>query len=394
MDTIKKRILSIDILRGIIMALMALDHTRDYFHIDAVTQDPLNLETTTPILFFTRWITHFCAPTFVFLSGISIHLQSLRKTKKELAKFLFTRGLWLVLMELTIVGFGWSFNPFFNFFFLQVIWAIGWSMIILSALVLCPYWVAVVTGIGITLLHNLTDYYTYPDPEAHTAFNFLLMTDFTLYTVGPAKIMAGYAILPWTGIMLLGYSIGKWFNSELVTPYLRQRRLVSAGLLLITFFVLLRINNSYGDPKHWSEQKNMLFTLLSILDVTKYPPSLAYACMTLGPALLALAALENVEIKGFAKIMNTFGRVPFFYYMLHIYVIHLLCVALYFIQGFTADQLFTLPQNFGFRPNENFGFNLGYTYLVWIGVLVLCYFPCRWYDRYKSTHKKWWLSYI
>ena len=394
MDTLKKRILSIDILRGIIMALMALDHTRDFFHIDAVTQSPTNLETTYPLLFFTRWITHFCAPTFVFLSGISIYLQSLRKSRKELAIFLLTRGLWLVLMELTIVNNGWSFNPFFNFFFLQVIWAIGWSMVILSAVVLCPYWVAVAAGISITLLHNLTDYYTYPDPEVHTAFNFLIMTDFSTYNIGPAKLIAGYAILPWTGIMLLGYGIGKWFNTERFSPELREKKLASAGMLLITFFILLRLNNGYGDPAPWSVQKEWVYTLLSIGNVTKYPPSLMYACMTLGPALLALAALENVQLKGFTKIMNTFGRVPFFYYIIHIYVIHLLCVALYFIQGFTVGQLFILPQNFGFRPNENFGFELGYVYLTWILVLVICYFPSRWYDRYKSTHKKWWLSYL
>jgi uncharacterized membrane protein len=393
MESIKKRILSIDILRGIIMALMALDHTRDYFHLNAL-QDPTNLETTYPILFFTRWITHYCAPTFVFLSGISIYLQSLRKTKKELAIFLFTRGLWLVLMELTLVGFGWSFNPAFSFFFLQVIWAIGTSMILLSGIILFPYWVAVVLGIGITLTHNLVDYFIFPDPEVYTAADFLLMTDFKVFSIGPVQVLSAYAILPWTGIMLLGYAIGKWFNTEHFTPQLRQRRLVSAGLLLITFFILLRLGNSYGDPAQWSEQKDVTYTLLSFLNVTKYPPSLMYACMTLGPALLALAALENVQIKGLAGIMNTFGRVPFFYYLIHIYVIHLLCVALYFASGYTVAQLFTLPQEFAFRPRENFGFNLGCTYLVWLLVLVLCYFPCRWYDRYKSSHKKWWLGYL
>jgi len=394
MDTTKKRILSIDILRGIIMALMALDHTRDYFHLEAVTQSPTDMETTYPILFFTRWITHFCAPTFVFLSGISIYLQSLRKTNRELAIFLFTRGLWLVFMELTLVLFGWSFDPFFSFIFLQVIWAIGCSMILLSGIILFPHWVAVALGIIITLTHNLVDYFIFPDPEVHAAADFLIMTDFQVYSVGPVQLLSAYAILPWTGIMLMGYAIGKWFNTQHFTPMLRRRRLVSGGLLLITLFILLRLGNSYGDPTQWSEQKDVTYTLLSFLNVTKYPPSLMYACMTLGPAMLALAALENVQLKGFASIMNTFGRVPFFYYLIHIYIIHLLCVALYFIQGFTFAQLFTLPMEFAFRPRENFGFNLGGTYLVWLLVLVLCYFPSRGYDRYKSTHKKWWLGYL
>lgn len=394
MDAIKKRILNIDILRGVIMAIMALDHTRDYFHLYAAVDEPTNLETTTPILFFTRWITHFCAPIFVFLSGTSIYLQSLRKTKKNLAWFLFTRGLWLILMEFTIVNFGWSFNIFFDFFFLQVIWAIGASMVFLSLLVLCPYWVVVITGLAITLLHNLVDYYTFPDPAVHAGANFLIMTDFSVYDLGFAHLMAGYAILPWTGIMLLGYGAGKWFDVQHFNPIRRRRMLVSFGLLLITLFVLLRLNNGYGDPKQWSEQKDVTFTLMSFLNVTKYPPSLMYACMTLGPALLLLAALENAQVKSFWRIANTFGRVPFFYYLIHIYTIHLLCVALYFIQGFSFEQVFTLPQMFAFRPRENFGFELGYVYLVWLLVLALCYFPSKWYDRYKSTHKKWWLSYL
>lgn len=389
-----KRVLSIDILRGIIMALMALDHTRDYFHITAAIEEPTNLATTTPILFFTRFITHYCAPTFVFLSGISVYLQSLRKSGAELSFFLLTRGLWLVLMELTFVNFGWSFNIYFNFLFLQVIWAIGWSMVILSAAVRLPYWVAVSLGILITLLHNLTDLYIPENEEVKTAANFLIMTDFSLYEVLGIKVISAYAILPWTGIMLLGFGAGKWFDTTKFNSIKRRSRLVYSGLLLITLFVILRLINDYGDPKPWENMKTNTYTLLSYLNVTKYPPSLMYACITLGPALLTLAALETQPFNRFLRAMNTLGRVPFFYYLIHIYIIHILCVGLYFIQGFTFAQLFTLPQMFAFRPNENFGFELGYVYLVWIGVVTLCYFPCRWYDRYKSTHKKWWLGYL
>lgn len=389
-----KRVLSIDILRGIIMALMALDHTRDYFHLFAATEDPTNLATTTPILFFTRFITHYCAPTFVFLSGVSIYLQSLRKSGAELSVFLLTRGLWLVLMELTFVNFGWSFNIYFNFLFLQVIWAIGCSMVILSFAIRLPYWVTVSAGAAITLLHNLTDIYIPENEELKTAANFLIMTDFSLYEVLGIKIISAYAILPWTGIMLLGYGVGKWFDTAKFNHLKRCSYLVYSGLSLISLFVILRLLNGYGDPKPWLSMQTNTYTLLSYLNVTKYPPSLMYTCITLGPALLVLAVLETQPFNWFSKAMNTFGRVPFFYYLLHIYVIHILCVGLYFIDGFTWAQLDTLPQMFAFRPRENFGFPLGYVYLVWIGVIILCYFPCRWYDHYKSTHKKWWLSYL
>jgi uncharacterized membrane protein len=393
MDTITKRIQSIDVLRGIIMAIMALDHSRDFFHVSAMTGNPLDPETTTPILFFTRWITHFCAPTFVFLSGTSIYLQSLRKTRKELAFLLLTRGLWLVLAELTIVGFGWSFDYTFSFFFLQVIWAIGWSMVILSLLVLCPYWVLAVLGVVITLFHNYIDYITITDPAAEMAANALIMTSFKPYAVGPFGLMFGYAILPWTGIMLLGYAVGRWFNTSLVTPQHRKKVLVSLGLLLCTLFVLLRFSNSYGDPRPWEARDTIAKTIMAFLDVTKYPPSLMYACMTLGPSLLVLAAIEGVQNR-ITNIFNVFGRVPFFYYILHVYVIHLITVVLFFIQGFDFQDNFRLKMSFGFRPDEGFGVSLGATYLLWVLVLVICYFPSRWYNNYKSTHKKWWLSYI
>jgi uncharacterized membrane protein len=392
MDTIKQRIQSIDVLRGIIMALMALDHTRDYFHIDAMTGDPTNMETTTPLLFFTRWITHFCAPTFVFLSGTSIYLQSLRKTKKELAWFLFTRGLWLMFAELTIVGFGWSFNIFFNFFFLQVIWAIGCSMVILSGLIFFRYWTLTVIGIVLTLCHNLMDYIIITDDNLDVAANFFLITEFEPYILGSVRFMTAYAILPWTGIMLLGFSAGRWYNSK-VRPETRKKALITTGSLLIVLFICLRLANSYGDPAPWETQRNSTYTLLSFLNVTKYPPSLMYACMTLGPALIVLTLIENIRNR-FTAIFNIFGRVPFFYYLIHIYIIHILCTVLFFADGHSIEENFTGNMSFEFRPKENFGFSLGIVYLIWLCVLILCYFPSRWYNNYKSTHKKWWLSYV
>lgn len=392
MDIIKNRIQSIDVLRGIIMAIMALDHVRDFFHINGMNGSPTDMETTTPALFFTRWITHFCAPTFVFLSGTSIYLQSLRKTKKELAWFLLTRGLWLIFAEFTLVGFGWSFNIFFNFFFLQVIWAIGCSMVIMSGLIFFRYWTLVIVGIVLTLLHNIMDYAIITDSNLDVAANFFLITEFEPYAVGSVRIMTAYAILPWTGIMLLGYGIGKWFNSE-VKPETRKKALITTGSLLIVLFIGLRLLNSYGDPAHWETQRNATYTFLSFLNVTKYPPSLLYACMTLGPALIVLALIENIQNR-FTAIFNIFGRVPFFYYLIHIYIIHILCTMLFFAEGYSFEDNFKLPMSFAFRPDNNFGFSLGIVYLIWILVLVLCYFPSRWYNNYKSTHKHWWLSYI
>ncbi len=393
MDKTLQRIQSIDVLRGIIMIIMALDHTRDYFHIDAMTDEPTNLETTTPILFFTRWITHFCAPLFVFLSGTSIYLQSLRKTKKELSLFLLTRGLWLIIAEFTIVGFGWSFNIFFNFFFLQVIWAIGASMVILSALIYLRYWALLAIGIMITVLHNILDTHTFTDPTMDVLANLFLLTEFdVMQPGGGVALMCAYAALPWMGIMLLGYALGKWYRPEFDAAR-RRRLLLSTGFAVISLFILLRLTNGYGDPKPWTEQKDAVYTFLSFLNVNKYPPSLMYACMTLGPAMIALALLENVRNR-VTDFLNVFGRVPFLYYLLHIYLIHLLCVALFYAEGYTFEDNFKLEIAFGFRPKENFGFSLGIVYLIWILVVALCWFPTRWYEKYKRTHKKWWLSYI
>lgn len=393
MDAIKKRIQSIDISRGIIMAIMALDHTRDFFHITAMSQSATDLDTTTPPIFFTRWITHFCAPVFVLLSGTSIYLQSLRKSKKELAWFLFTRGLWLIFTEITFLTLGWSFNPFFNFIFLQVIWAIGCSMVIFSALIFLRYWAIVAIGIAITLLHNLMDTVSFTDPALDAAANLFLITEYDVYTFGFVQVMAGYAILPWTGIMLIGYGIGKWFNTTNYTFEKRRKTLLISGFGIILLFTILRFINSYGDPSQWSIQRNGLYTFMSFINVSKYPPSLLYACMTIGPALICLTLLEGIQNR-FTNIMNIFGRVPFFYYIIHVYIIHFMCVGLFYMEGYTFADNFTVDMAFGFRPKHGFGVSLGVTYVLWVVVLILCYFPSRWYDKFKTKSTKWWVSYI
>lgn len=390
---ISRRIQSIDMVRGLIMVIMALDHTRDFFHMGAMTGDATNLATTTPALFLTRWITHFCAPLFVFLSGTSIYLQSTRKTKKELGTFLFTRGLWLVIAELTFIGFGWTFDFSFNFFFLQVIWAIGLSMIFLSALIFLNYRILLSIGIVITFGHNILDGYSFTDPALDFAANMFLITEFDVFSVGGFKLMFAYAVLPWTGIMLLGYALGKLYTSG-VTQDFRRKTLLTIGASLVVLFIAIRFINIYGDPKPWELQRNLTYTILSFINVTKYPPSLLYTCMTIGPGLLILAFIEKSHNR-ITHILNIFGRVPFFYYILHIYVIHLAAALLYFAQGFTFADLYTVKMSFAlFVPDSDYGVPLGYVYIIWIAITAVCYLPTRWYNKYKSSHKNWWLSYI
>ncbi len=395
MENTRQRITSIDLLRGLVMIIMALDHVRDYFHNDVALHDPLDLQTTTPALFFTRWITHYCAPIFVFLSGISAYISGIRKSKEELGSFLVKRGLWLILVELTIVCFGWTFNPFFNTFVLQVIWAIGCSMIVLGLLCRLPYKWILVIALAIVCGHNLLDY---PEAVQTKPFGFFWdMAHHGGFEFYPFRFAPGhgalvvYPILPWIGIMTLGYCFGKLYESQ-VEPNKRWRILWISGAGMLLLFITLRLINQYGDPGHWSEQKNGLFTLFSMLHVNKYPPSLMFTCMTIGPALLFLAFSEHL-VNGFTRIISVFGRVAFFYYILHIYVIHVLTVIFFYASGYTEKDIVSENSFFNFRP-PSFGYDLWIVYLLWIGIIVLLYFPCRWYNKYKSTHKKWWLSYV
>jgi uncharacterized membrane protein len=389
-----KRIESIDILRGIVMVIMALDHTRDYFHITSMTDDPLNFATTTPQLFLTRWITHFCAPTFVFLSGTSIYLQSLRKTKKELSSFLFTRGLWLIFVEIAINTLFWSFNPFYNFINLQVLWAIGISMILLGMAIRLPFNYILAIGLIIVLGHNLLDI-----PESAKGFKGGLIWDIMhhggFYTIGKNHFIAVlYPVIPWTGLMMMGYCAGIFFTQQ-YTNEQRRKILAGIGSGLIVFFILLRFTNFYGNPFKWHVQKNSLFTLLSFIDVHKYPPSLLYMCMTIGAALLFLSVAEKFQNR-FTGWMRIFGRTAFFYYIMHVLLIHLLAVVVFFARGHALKDAFNIQFDLCWPfviPGE--GFYLPMIYLIWIFVITALYPLCKWYDKYKTSHKeKWWLSYL
>ncbi|TDW97508.1 putative membrane protein [Dinghuibacter silviterrae] len=384
----KTRIVSIDILRGAVMIIMALDHVRDYF--STATGDPTDLHSTTPLLFFTRWITHFCAPTFVFLSGVSAYIAGRRRTRPELGSFLMTRGAWLVLIEVSLVTLGWTFDPAYHVIIFQVIWAIGWSMIILGLLArLSP---ALIPFVGVLLVagHNATDYFPHNGP----AWDILLTSPPTFIGYAPHRgFFDLYAILPWTGVMLMGYSIGRWFTPDYPAEQ-RRKLLLRAGFAVTALFILLRFINGYGDRSPWSVQSSPLYTVLSFVNTTKYPPSLLYLCMTLGPVLILLALTEKAK-GAFVSVIQVYGRVPFFYYVIHLYLIHFCCAVLFFVSGYGFKDAFDphSPGPFLFRRSD-LGFGLGGVYLVWLFVVFVLYFPSKWYDRYKRVHNKWWFSYI
>jgi uncharacterized membrane protein len=389
----KPRIQSIDILRGLVMIIMALDHVRDYFHVTAMTDDPMNFNTTTPQLFFTRWITHFCAPVFVFLAGTSVYLMSLRKTKAEVSSFLIKRGLWLIAVEVLIISLAWSFDPLYHFFFLQVIWAIGISMVVLGLLVRLPYKVLFTIGLAIVLGHNLLDY-----PESanvgKTGFlwDLLHAGRFSAHPLFAGRfILVVYPFVPWLGLMIMGFCFGKLYAPS-VEATVRRKYLLQMGFGLIALFVLLRFINAYGDPYPWATQKNALYTFFSFLNIHKYPPSLMYMCITIGPAMIFLALIEKVQNR-LTDIFNIFGRVPMFYYILHLYFIHVLCAIMFFVEGHTIKDAYSKQAPFGFRPAV-FGYNLWVVFAIWLFVIVVLYPLCKRYDRYKSTHKYWWLSYL
>jgi uncharacterized membrane protein len=391
LTTASHRIDAIDFLRGLVMVIMALDHTRDFFHVNGMNGDPTDLATTTPILFFTRWITHFCAPVFVFLAGTSAWFQSSRKSKKELSSFLIKRGLWLILVEVTIVTFSFTFDPGFHFFGLQTIWAIGISMVVLGGMIWLPFPAILAVGLLIVFGHNALDYYERGKTDFSWWYSLLHVQNFQ--PLGGGRFLGIlYPMLSWSGLMLLGYCFGKLFTG--VAAEKRKGLFIKLGLGIVLFFVALRWTNTYGNAEPWMEQKNGLFTLMSFLNTRKYPPSLLYMCMTIGPAILFLAFAKGRS--KLAQIITVYGRVPFFYYILHFYLIHLISG----IMGLTRGHSLAEGVHGGgdlFAPNFIYpgeGYSLGVVYLFWIAIVAMLYPLCKWFSEYKRTHRQWWLSYI
>jgi uncharacterized membrane protein len=390
---LKHRIQSIDILRGVIMLIMALDHVRDFFHLGGLTSDPTNMATTTPILFFTRWITHFCAPIFVFLSGVSIYLAGMRRTKSELSGFLIKRGIWLIFVEVILITFALTLNPLFNAFVLQVIWAIGVSMIIMGLLIWVPVRAIGLMGLLLIIGHDiLTTLKLPPNSTQDVLMKIFFTARGTVFVLDKNHFVFDlYAVLPWTGVMMLGYFFGTLYRSD-YKPASRKTFLLYSSAAILMIFVVLRFINAYGDPQPWVVQKNGVFTLMSFFNVSKYPPSLIFCCLTLSVGLFVLAVTENVSGK-LAAFFKIYGSVPFFYYVLHFYLIRTLTVIVFFVQGFKTSQIVTPNVPFLFEP-QGMGFNLAGVYLIWLAIILLLYFPCKWFSNYRKTHHQWWLSYL
>jgi uncharacterized membrane protein len=379
------RLPGIDRLRGLVILLMALDHVRDFFNADALRFDPVDLTQTYPLLFLTRFITHYCAPTFVLLAGVSAFLHGMKLDgRAALARFLVTRGAWLILLDAVVISPVWAVE--LGRFHLGTLWAIGASMIALAGLIFLGPRVALVTGAFILLSHNLLDPLHSARFGEWAPFWNLLHEPGSLPFGLPGKVM--YPVLPWAGVMALGYGLGPIFLDPAAG---RARQLTRLGLAMILLFVLLRATNLYGDPHPWSAQNSSVMTALSMLNVTKYPPSLLYALVTLGPAFLLLPAME--QLGGAAgEVLAVFGRVPLFIYVLHLYVAHAAAIALWLVEGFSVEQL----RGFGVHgvPLDGLGLSLGSTYAAWILIMAALYVPCRWFASLKERRRDWWLSYL
>jgi uncharacterized membrane protein len=385
--TKRVRIEAVDVVRGVIMILMALDHVRDFFGVPGVS--PTNPATTTIPLFFTRWVTHFCAPVFFVLTGTGAYLSLRKKTKRELSRFLFTRGLWLIFLEVVVVRcFGWQFNFDYRLMLLNVLWALGWAMITLSALVYLPASVVAAFGVVMIATHNLFDSVQSTSSiwtVLHSAPGFILNE--------PGHIIfVAYALIPWVGVTAAGYGLGQIYS----WPSERRRALLlPLSIGLIAAFFILRGINFYGDPLRWSTQRSAAFTALSFLNTTKYPPSLLFLLMTLGPALLFLWAVDTGTPQWLRPALIV-GKVPMFYYLLHIPLIHILAIAVCYARYGQVHWMFESPtlDRFPVTPPPGWGYSLPIVYLLWAVVVLTLYPICRWFAALKQRRSDAWLSYF
>ena len=386
MKPARPRLDAVDVTRGIIMIVMALDHTRDYFGIPG--QNPTDMGTTTLALFLTRWITHFCAPTFFLLTGTGAFLSLRKKSPAQLSGFLFTRGLWLIFFEAIIMRcFAYQFNVDFRVTMLLVLWALGWSMITLAVLVRFPTIVATVFGIAMILSHNLLDGVASANPIMTVLHQPGFLLNSPTHTV-----FVSYPLVPWIGVTALGYALGQIYNWSTEA---RRTFLLRSGIAVIVAFVVLRLLNVYGDPNRWAAQARPVMTLVSFLNTTKYPPSLLFLLMTLGPVMLLLRAFER-GVPAVLKPALVFGRVPMFYYVFHFFLIHLLAVIVCYAQNGSAHWMFESPDlaNYPFTAPPNWGFTLPIVYAVWITVVLVSYPLCRWFAALKQRRRDAWLSYL
>jgi uncharacterized membrane protein len=382
----RARIESVDVLRGAIMIIMALDHVRDYFSNPGF--EPTDLSRTTVILFFTRWITHFCAPVFFLLTGTGAYLSLKKQSQSQLSWFLFTRGLWLIFLEVTVYRcLGWQFNFDYHLTMLIVLWALGWSMIVLSALCYLPAtWVA---AFGVVMIagHNLLD-----RVQSNNPLWSILHSPNVVWQDSQHTIMALYPLIPWVGVTAAGYGLGqiyRWENSR------RRTFLLRLGMGLTAAFIAIRAINGYGDPLHWSVQKSAVFTVLSFLNTLKYPPSLLYLLMTLGPAMIFLWALDG-GTPSWLRPALTVGKVPMFYYVLHVPLIHVIAVIVCYAHYGQAHWMFESNgiEEFPVARPPGWGYSLPVVYLIWAFVVIALYPLCKWYAGLKQRSSNPWLSYL
>jgi uncharacterized membrane protein len=376
--------MAIDIVRGAVMVFMALDHVRDY--VTELRFQPEDLSRGSAALFATRWLTHFCAPAFFLLAGVGIGVSRARGTSTgSLSRYLLLRGLWLLILEVIITPVGWQFGFDLLPVFALVLWALGWSMILMAALIHLPFAAVAVLSVVLIAGHNLLDPI---QPQSLGRFaglwTVLHAPGFAILNV----LFVGYPLVPWVAVMMLGYVLASLYSFDEVR---RRRILVTIGAAAVVLFIMLRAFNTYGNAVPWTSQRTPALTVASFLNLRKYPPSLQFLLMTLGPTMIALALAERAR-GGLARFLSVYGRVPLFFYVMHIFVAHALAVLLAFAQGgeWRRIPIVNAPESIP----DWYGVGLPGVYLAWITVVLLLYFPCRAFARLKDTRGDWWLRYL
>jgi uncharacterized membrane protein len=397
----RQRVDSIDLLRGLVMVIMMLDHTRDFFSAAQFQFEPTDLAKTSVLLFFTRWITHFCAPVFFFLAGTGAFLRRARGvTPSELSRFLVSRGLWLIVLELTVIRVLLSFDLLPQGRYVgQTIWALGWSMLVLAALVHFSLRAIGAFSLVMIAAHNALDGFQVREcirgqpicSAGEVALRLLHQPGWiVLGSANGPLFYAHYPLIPWVGVMAAGYVFGRLYTMD---PNVRRRILFRLGSGLIALFVVLRASNVYGDASTWSVQPTAAFTVLSFLNTTKYPPSLLYLCMTIGPAILLLGIIERDRRGPVGSALVTLGRVPMIFYVLQWAFAHGVAYPAYMVAGKPTEALFRYHDH---APEvlAQAGFSLPVVYLFWIGGVLTLYPICKWYAGVKRRRNDWWLSYL
>jgi uncharacterized membrane protein len=389
------RVASIDLLRGLVMIIMALDHVRSYLNFDSLVFSPTDMARTTPPLFFMRVITHLCAPTFIFLAGTSVFFVAQRKSLKDTSFFLLTRGAWLIVLQFTLIRFAWNFDPAFHYNSSNVISTIGFSMIALAALIHLPLKVVFAIGMVMVAGHNLLDGVSFEEgTAADVIWSVLHVRKLYVLSHGYA-ILVLYPIIPWVGVMALGYCFGHLYGADYAVAQ-RRRIILQMGVGALVLFFVLRGLNLYGDPVPWSHFEQGSTTVMSFFNVQKYPPSLLYLCLMLGISLTILGLIDGKVLKG-ARPIVVFGKVAMFYYVVHIATIHLVAMVAAVLSGYSWQTMIFNESNNLASPvlKGRFGFSVAGTYLLWIGIVLFLYQFCNYWNAFKIRHKdKWWVSYV